>query len=236
MTALTSPYLWYSARATGIVSLVLLTVTIVLGTLVATRVGGNAVGRFELNEVHRSISMISIAFIAFHVVVTVIDSFVPIGVLSVVVPFTSRYQRLPVAIGTIALDLMLAVWISSVFKERIKHSSWRFIHWLSWLCFVSAAVHGFLSGTDAHRMWSELVTVGCITLVAASVVWRISMRPERAAGRTAHSPLSSGRASRPDAASSRVGTKDSNANRSSSRRPLTPEPAPPRAAQRERRP
>jgi sulfoxide reductase heme-binding subunit YedZ len=189
--AFTSPYLWYTARATGTVSLVLLTGTIVLGTLVATRVGGNAVGRFELNEVHRSISMIAMVFVAIHVVVTVIDSYVPVGYFALVIPFASSYRRLPVAIGTIAIDLMLAVWISSVVKERIQHRSWRFIHWLSWLCFASAALHGFLSGTDAYRPWSILVTVICCTLVLASAWWRIAMRPERAAGRTAHSPLKS---------------------------------------------
>ena len=45
MIALTSPYLWYTARATGVVALVLLTLTVVLGTLVTTRVGGNATPR-----------------------------------------------------------------------------------------------------------------------------------------------------------------------------------------------
>ena len=55
MIALTSPYLWYSTRATGLVTLVLFTLVVSLGTLVATRIGGTYVGRFEINELHLSL-------------------------------------------------------------------------------------------------------------------------------------------------------------------------------------
>lgn len=189
MIGLTSPYLWYTARATGVVSLVLLTVTIVLGTLVATRVGGNAVGRFELNEIHRSVSMIAVVFLAIHVLVTVVDTYAPVGWLPVVIPFTSTYRRLPVALGTISIDLMLAVWISSLLKDRIRHVTWRFIHWFSWTSFAVAVVHGFLAGNDARRGWSLILTGVCVALVVFAAFWRVLQRPDRAAGRTAHSPL-----------------------------------------------
>jgi DMSO/TMAO reductase YedYZ heme-binding membrane subunit len=187
--ALTSPYLWYCARATGEVALVLLTATVVLGSLVATRVGGEAVGRFELNELHRSVSMLAVVFVAIHVTVTVADSYVPIGVFSALVPFTSSYRRLPVAIGTIAIDLMLAAWISSLAKERIRHSSWRFIHWFGWLCLGAAITHGFVTGSDAHQPWSLALTASFASAAVAAAVWRVTRRPARAAGRTAHSPL-----------------------------------------------
>ncbi len=189
MIALTSPYLWYTARATGVVALVLLTLTLVLGSFVSTRVGGNAVGRFEINELHRSIALLSVVFVAIHVTVTVLDSYVPIGLPSILIPFTSAYRRVPVAIGTIALDLMLATWITSLFKERLRYSTWRFVHWFSWICFATAVVHGFLTGTDAHRTWSIIVTVTCLALVLLAGLWRVTQRPQRAGGRTAHSPL-----------------------------------------------
>jgi predicted ferric reductase len=187
--ALTSPYLWYTARATGEVSLVLLTATLVLGALVATRVGGDAVGRFEINELHRSVSVLAILFVALHVTVTVIDSYVPIGLFSALVPLTSSYRRLPVALGTIAIDLMLLIWVTSLLKDRIRFATWRTIHWLSWLCFFIAALHGFVTGSDARRPWSIALTASCVGLVVLAGAWRLAMRPNRAAGRTAHSPL-----------------------------------------------
>ncbi len=190
MIAFTTPYLWYTSRATGVVALVLLTATVTLGTMVATRVGGRAVGRFEINEIHRSISMITMLFVAIHVLTTVVDSYVPIGVFSALVPFTSDYRRLPVAVGTIAIDLMLAVWVSSMVKDRLRNATWRYIHYLSWLSLAAALLHGFTVGSDAHRLWMIVVQVACLVVAIAAGLWRITQRPDRAAGRTAHSPLS----------------------------------------------
>ena len=61
--ALTSPYLWYTSRATGIVALALFTAVVALGTIVTTRVGGKKVGRFEFNELHRSLSIVAVVFL-----------------------------------------------------------------------------------------------------------------------------------------------------------------------------
>ncbi len=192
MIALTSPYLWYSTRATGMVTLVLFTLVVTLGTFVANRVGGNYVGRFEINELHRSLSMVAVVFLAIHVTTTVVDSYVPTGVLSVVVPFTSAYRRVAVGVGAVALDLIAAVWISSLLKTRVANTTWRFIHWFSWLALATALVHAYLTGTDARHGWGLVVVGGCAAAGVAAALWRVLGRPARAAGRTALSPPAQG--------------------------------------------
>ncbi len=189
MIALTSPYLWYTTRATGLVALVLLTAVVSLGTLVANRVGGTTVGRFELNELHRTVSVIAMAFLAVHIVTTVVDSFVSTGLISAFIPFTSSYRRLAVALGTVAFDFMVAVWVSSLLKARIANRSWRYIHWLSWLAYAIAVVHALLAGTDARHGVGLVVVVASVAVVAGAAAWRYAARPARAAGRTALSPL-----------------------------------------------
>lgn len=189
MIALTSPYLWYTTRATGLVALVLFTIVVALGTLVATRVGGTNVGRFELNELHRSASMVAVAFLVIHIVTTVVDSYVPTGWLSALIPMTSSYKRLDITLGALAFDVILAVWVSSLMKVRIANSSWRFIHWFSWLALTSAIVHGFVTGTDSRSGLGLGVVSACAGVVFFSAVWRFAKRPTRALGRTALSPL-----------------------------------------------
>ena len=191
MIALTTPYLWYATRATGIVALLLFTAVVTLGTLVANRVGGTFIGRFEVNEVHRSLSMVAVVFLLFHIVTTVLDSFVSTGLISAVIPMTSSYKRLPVALGAVSFDLILAVWISSLLKLRIKNQTWRFIHWFSWLAYAISLVHVYLTGTDTHTGVGALLVFGCAGVVALAGVWRYLGRPTRAAGRTALSPLAS---------------------------------------------
>jgi sulfoxide reductase heme-binding subunit YedZ len=203
MIAFTSPFFWYTSRATGFVALILFTLVVSLGTFVANRIGGTIVGRFELNELHRSVSIVAVIFLAIHIVSTVVDSYVPTGWISVLVPMTSAYKRLPVAIGTVAFDLILAVWISSLLKVRISNSSWRFIHWFSWLAFVSAIVHTLLIGTDSRSGVGLILVIVCAGVVLLAAIWRYFGRPTRAAGRTALSPLDrnekSQRSSRPPA-------------------------------------
>jgi DMSO/TMAO reductase YedYZ heme-binding membrane subunit len=189
MIALTSPYLWYTTRATGLVALVLFTMVVCLGAFVSNRVGGTNIGRFELNELHRSVSMVALAFLVLHILTTILDSYVPTGWLSAVIPMTSSYKRLDVAIGTVAFDLILAVWASSLMKARIANGSWRFIHWFSWLAVVAAIVHGVLIGTDARSGIGLAVVISCSVVVVATALWRYLWRPTRSLGRTALSPL-----------------------------------------------
>lgn len=195
MLALTSPYFWYTTRATGLVAMVLFTAVVTLGSLVANRVGGTSIGRFELNELHRSVSMVAVVFLILHIVTTVMDSFVSTGIVSAFIPMTSSYKRVPVALGAVAFDLILAVWVSSLLKARIANQTWRFIHWFSWLGFATSIVHGLLTGSDSRSGVGLLLVLTCSLTALAAGVWRILGRPARAAGRTALSPLAAAPAS-----------------------------------------
>lgn len=193
MIAFTSTYFWYTTRATGIVALLLLTLVVTLGTLVANRIGGTFVGRFELNELHRSISMVAMLFLFIHILTTVVDSYVSTGIISAFVPMTSAYKTIPTAIGAVGFDLLLCVWISSLLKVRIKNESWRFIHWFSWLAYTSAIIHAYMSGSDTRYGVGLMLVAGCAGTVACVALWRYFGRPERAAGRTALSPIPRGK-------------------------------------------
>jgi len=187
--AFTSPYLWYTTRATGMVTLVLFTLVVALGTLVSNRIGGTIVGRFELNEFHRSISIVAMIFLLIHVLTTIADSYVSTGIISIIVPMTSQFKRVGVAVGAIGFDLIVAVWVSSLMKSRIENRSWRFIHWFSWLAFIAAIVHAYMTGTDTKNTAGILLVIVCSLVVIGSALWRYAARPARASGRTALSPL-----------------------------------------------
>ena len=189
MTALTTPYLWYTTRATGIVALILFTLVVSLGTLVANRIGGTIIGRFEVNELHRSLSIVAMIFLVIHILTTVLDSYVSTGLISAIVPMTSAYKRIAITFGAVAFDLILAVWISSLLKLRVANSTWRFIHWFSWIAFASALVHAYMSGTDSRTGIGLALVSACGGVVLVAALWRFFGRPTRAAGRTALSPL-----------------------------------------------
>jgi sulfoxide reductase heme-binding subunit YedZ len=178
--------LWYATRATGIVALVLLTATVVLGVLTSVRFGTRTWPRFTLQDLHRRISLLAVVFIVLHVVTTVSDAFAPIGWLSVVVPFTSPYRRVWLGLGTAAVDLLLAVTISSLLRRKVHPRTWRTLHWLSYASWPLALAHGLGTGTDPHLGWVMLLVVGCVAAVLVAIGWRlVAGWPARAGTRVA---------------------------------------------------
>lgn len=174
MTAATSSQLlWYTTRATGVVAMVLLTGSVVLGVLTTVRFSTSGWPRFTFQDLHRRVSLLAVVFVGFHVLTTVTDAFAPIGWLAVFVPFTSPYRRLWLGLGTVALDLLLAVTVSSLLRHRISQRTWRALHWLSYGSWPLAVVHGLGTGTDPHLEWMVLLVVACVATVLIAIGWRL---------------------------------------------------------------
>ena len=94
---------WYASRATGIVALLLLTAVLVLGILVNRQGRLPGLPRFAVTDLHRNLSLLSVAFIVVHVLTAVLDTYVHIPLVSAVVPFASGYERLWLALGAVSL-------------------------------------------------------------------------------------------------------------------------------------
>src|SRR5256885_5339754 len=116
---------WYASRATGIVALLLLTAVLVLGILVSRQGRLPGLPRFALTNIHRNLSLLSVAFIVVHVLTAVADTYVHIPLISAVVPFASGYERLWLALGAVSLDIMLAMIVTSLLRGRLNRILWR---------------------------------------------------------------------------------------------------------------
>jgi len=172
--ALTSPTVWYTIRATGIVALVLLTLTMVLGILTAGRLQRETWPAFAQADVHKWVSLLAMTFLGLHVVTAVLDTYVNVGWLAVVVPFASAYRPLWTGLGTVGVDLMLAVAISSALRQRISARAWRAIHWLAYASWPVAMAHSLGEGTDASKLWMDVIAGLCVLAVGVGTTWRIT--------------------------------------------------------------
>jgi sulfoxide reductase heme-binding subunit YedZ len=162
---------WYLTRASGIVTMVLLTITMVLGLITASRARARGWPGFAQQELHRRISILSMVFLAIHVVTSVLDTYVHIGWVAIVVPFTSPYSPFWVGLGAVAVDLMIAVFVSSLLRTRIRPGTWRSIHWLAYGCWPVALAHTFGLGTDAGEHWVIVLGALCILSVLVALLW-----------------------------------------------------------------
>lgn len=167
--------LWWIARSTSLVALVLLTSTLALGIAAGA---GRPQTRVVVQSLHRDASMLAVLLIAVHVVTLLLDPYVDLRVADVVVPFGSGYRRLATGLGTVALDLLAAVAVTSVVRTRLGSRAWRVVHAAAYAMWPIAALHGLGAGTDvAVVRW---LTVGCSLVVAMAVGWRLT----RPLGRT----------------------------------------------------
>ena len=169
-----STALWYLTRATGLVSLILLSAGVVLGTVASVGWTSDRWPRFLSQSLHRNLSLFCIVLIGVHVVTTVGDGYVPIGLMDAIIPFRSAYRPIWVGLGAVAFDMLLAVAITSALRRRIGVAVWRGIHWLAYACWPIAVMHGLGSGSDPRLPGAMLVFVVCVAAVAAAVAWRLA--------------------------------------------------------------
>src|ERR1700684_4526968 len=106
--------LWYASRATGVVSLLLLTAVMLLGLLVTRQGRLPGLPRFAVSGLHRNLSLLSVAFVAVHVLSAVADGYVNIPLTAAVVPLTSPYERIWLSLGAISLHLTIALVVTSL--------------------------------------------------------------------------------------------------------------------------
>jgi DMSO/TMAO reductase YedYZ heme-binding membrane subunit len=174
-STLGSSWYWYLARGTGVVALVLLTASVVLGILGSVRFSaGPRWPRFAVDAVHRDISLLVIVVLVIHIVTSVLDGFAPITLLDGVIPFVTPYRPLWMGLGTLAFDLLLAIAITSLVRRRLGYRTWRAIHWLAYASWPVAVLHGLGTGSDVKQWWMLALTVACIVAVLVAVWTRIA--------------------------------------------------------------
>jgi predicted ferric reductase len=164
--------LWYLSRGTGVVSLILLTASTVLGITTALRWASARWPRFIVEGLHKNVSLLSVVFLATHIGTAIVDGYVPIRWIDAVVPFAGQYKPLWLGLGALSFDLLLAVIVTSLLRVRIGHGTWRAVHWLAYACWPVAVIHGLGIGSDTGQTWMRLIDIAAIAAVGAAVFAR----------------------------------------------------------------
>lgn len=165
---------WYLTRSTGIVGLLLLTLAVGLGVIDVRRLSTPRWPRFALDALHRNVSLLAMAFLAVHVLTSVIDSFAPISPIDAFIPFVGAYRPFWLGLGALSLDLLLAVTVTSLLRRRLGFASWRAIHWLTYASWPIGLLHSFGTGSDVKSGWLLALSVVCLLVVLAAVLARVA--------------------------------------------------------------
>lgn len=168
--------LWYLTRGFGLVALVLLSVSVALGVAQIARYARPGLPRFVIAGLHRNVSLVATVLVGVHVLTAIADPFAPIGVAAVFIPFASSYRPVWLGLGALAVDMLIALAVTSLARERIGHRTWRAVHWCAYACWPVALVHSLGTGSDARLGWVQVIYVACVGVVLVALAWRLTTR------------------------------------------------------------
>ncbi len=165
--------LWYASRGAGLATLLLLTLSVVLGVGTATLWEGRRTPRFVTAAFHRNVSLLSVVLLLVHIVTAVLDPFAHLGVRDAILPFGGAYRPLWLGLGVAAAEVLVAVALSSMLRGRIGPRTWRILHWTAYASWPLAVVHGLGTGSDAQAPWMIGLTAACVAAVVLAGMRRL---------------------------------------------------------------
>jgi predicted ferric reductase len=176
--ALNGKLSWYAARASGLIACAVVTLSILWGLALSTRLIRRKGVPAWLLDLHKFLGTLSIVFVAVHVLALWADNFVYFGPRELFVPLASPWRPVAVAWGIAATYLLVAIQITSWMMKRLPRKLWHSVHLLSIPMFVLATVHGFSSGADNKNLVVQWLALTGGLLVFLLVTFRL-LAPRR---------------------------------------------------------
>jgi predicted ferric reductase len=170
---------WYVARASGIVAWILVTASVVWGLALATRITRRPKPAWVL-DLHRFLGGLAVIFTGLHLAGLFADSYVHFGPSELFVPLASAWQPVAVAWGVVALYLLVAIEVTSLFMRRLPRRLWRAVHLTSFGVFGMVTVHSLTAGTDTGNAWMQwFALASCSVVLFLLLVRMLSSRRAR---------------------------------------------------------
>jgi sulfoxide reductase heme-binding subunit YedZ len=173
-----SPVDWYAARAGGVVAYVLLSAVVSLGLGMAGKKRMKRWPRFAVEDVHRFGGLLVGTFVVLHVSTIAIDSWLPFSPAALVFPLVSRYKPLWTGLGIVAAELLLALAVTNHYRDRrLSYRFWRKAHYLNFVVWGAATLHGLGSGTDRSAPWFLALEAAAVATVVGLATRRFARTP-----------------------------------------------------------
>ena len=170
----------YADYFMGVISLVSLSVTIMVGLVATDRLVLSIRQRVLLQSAHRTTGVIAVGSLFVHVWTKFTQDYV--GLIDIFVPFLVEGNSLYVGLGTISGWIMVLVMWSGIarakFIGRGRPWMWRGIHAISYLMWPIAITHG-LSAGRAAATWVTVSYVVCVLGVLVGLAVRLSVSLNR---------------------------------------------------------
>lgn len=142
---------WYLSRSSAFVAYILLWLSMIFGLLMTNKLARVWPGGPTAFDLHQHASLLGLAFALFHALILLGDRYIQATLFQVLVPFQySGYEPFWVGLGQVGFYGLTIVSVSFYVKNWIGRRTWRLIHFLSFVVFTLALLHGIWSGSDSQ--------------------------------------------------------------------------------------
>ena len=166
---------WLFERLFAFLAYLAMTGSVVYGLLLSTKLLDAIAHRPVSFSLHQDLAAIGLGLAGIHGVLLGLDGTVPFTLAQIVVPGLAPHAPLAVAAGQVALYLMAVVTLSFYVRRHIGQRAWRTLHYLTFLAFVGATVHGIAAGSDSGAGWAQGLYLGSAVVVGFLLTYRIVM-------------------------------------------------------------
>ena len=153
MTLFDPQTIWILARATGVASLVALSISMLTGIALRPRLLGRLATNRVVSDAHSYSSVLWLPFGVAHVLGILVDPYAHVSLGDLVIPFLVPYGSFAIGLGTVSAQLVLVVLLAAWSRDRLTPSQWLGFHRLSYVAFATMFLHSVLSGTDLAYPW-----------------------------------------------------------------------------------
>ena len=139
---------WLAGRSAGVVALLLVAGSVILGLAMAARVIPPR-RRADAVRLHQHLALLSLGAIGAHGLALAADPWLKAGAKGILVPFAIGYRPLSTGLGILGGYLAAILGLSFYVRRRIGARLWRRMHRFTVVVYVLGLVHALGAGTDA---------------------------------------------------------------------------------------
>ena len=170
---------WLASRASGMVALALISLSVGLGLAMAGRVPGSPKLKRPMLAIHEYTALAGLVAIAVHGITLLGDRWLHPGPVGIAVPFVMDHRPLYTGLGIVAGYLAAALGLTFYIRKRIGNQRWRAAHKLTTLAYALSVVHAAGAGSDTGTAWMRALLVLAAAPVLFLLVIRVLPAPRR---------------------------------------------------------
>lgn len=165
---------WFVTRAAALIAYLLLWFSTVWGLAVPSKLVAPLLDQTYTFDFHQFISLLAIGFALLHIIVLMLDRYLPFTLWQILLPFLNSYRPFWVGIGILSFYIILLVTITFYLRSLIGMTTFRSIHILGLVGYLGATLHGLFAGTDGALPGMQIIYLGSgmvVALLTAHWLW-----------------------------------------------------------------